>query len=160
MERVKLKSGKGGYRPGSGRKPGSANRRLAQDNIDKAAAHGMLPHEFLLAIVRGERITRTIVEIETDGNGDPVEVVREVDEKYDFKDRQVAARDAAPYYAPRISTVEVITGVADDDLDAIIASLAKETGLSTGPVGEGTQAEGVRPEAGSTSSSRTLLKPD
>jgi hypothetical protein len=67
-----------------GRKRGTPNRRSAEA-IKKAAAAGMLPHEFLCAVARGEEI---------DGH------------KPTFQERMTAARDAAPFYAARLTKNE------------------------------------------------------
>lgn len=116
-----------------GRPLGAANR-LAIEARERAQATGELPHEFLLRIARGEPIFRKVVAL--DGN------TKEVQEEYSFEDRKDAAKAAAPYFAPKISTVEVIRGVADDELDSIIAKLATETGLSAGLSGETEEDEG------------------
>lgn len=75
---------RGGKRPGAGRKPSSVNR-MSQKAREKAAETGQLPHEFLLAVSRGELI----------GDYQPT-----------FEDRLDAAKAAAPYYAPKLSSVE------------------------------------------------------
>ena len=124
----------GGKREGAGRPPGAINR-LAKEARDKAAATGVLPHEFLLMIVRGEPIFRIEIEPST---GKKIHVL----EQYDFEARRDAAKAAAPYYAPKISTVEVINGVSDNELDQIIARAAAEAGISLGPSGESTEDEG------------------
>lgn len=100
----------------------------------RAAATGELPHEFLLRVSRGEVIRTQFV--------DDFGVVQERVEVYDFDKRVDAAKAAAPYYAPKISTVEVISGMNEDDLDSIIARLAAEAGISLGDVGESPQNQG------------------
>ena len=74
---------RGGARPGAGRKVGAV-QKVAREAREKAAASGMLPHEFLLAIMRDE-----------------VEGV-----KATFEQRLDAAKAAAPYYAPKLASVE------------------------------------------------------
>ena len=143
------RSNRGGYRPGSGRKPNSVNR-ISKEAREKALASGELPHEFLLRIARGEIITRQFRNPAT-GRMETVE------EQYSFEDRKDAAKAAAPYFAPKISTVEVIKGVAEDELDSIIAKLAAETGISVGDGGESTEGEA---EASPTSRRRTQLNDD
>lgn len=101
--------------------------KLAHEAREHAQATGELPHEFMLRMTRGERITR-----KTMVNGKEVEV----EEVYDIDKRLDAAKASAPYYAPKISTVELISGVADDDLDSLIAELAAKTGLSVSADGE------------------------
>ena len=119
-------------------RPLGATNRMAIEAREKAKATGDLPHEFLLRIARGEAIYRDVVD--RDGS------TKRVLEVYDFEDRKDAAKAAAPYYAPKISTVEVIKGVPDDELDSIIAQLAAETGIGLGNGGEGeTDEEEERP---------------
>ena len=75
----------GGKRKGAGRPPGSATRRT-REIANKAAASGLLPHEFLLAVARGEAIEGVT----------PT-----------FADRLDAAKAAAPYFAPRLAAVDL-----------------------------------------------------
>jgi hypothetical protein len=74
----------GGSRQGAGRKPGARNKKT-EEVLIKAKETGLLPHEFLLQVARGETI-----------NGYTP----------DFKERLAAARDAAPYYAPKLSQID------------------------------------------------------
>lgn len=74
----------GGKRPGAGRPKGTRNKRT-QETIAKAEAAGMLPHEFLLAVSRGEAV----------GDYQPT-----------FDERLEAAKAAAPYYAPKLAAIE------------------------------------------------------
>jgi len=120
-------TGRGGPRPGSGRPKGSLSK-IAEESRQLALATGELPHQLLLRIARGEVIYRETVD--KDGK------VSRVVENYDFEARKSAAVAAAPYYAPKISTVEVITGVNDDELDRIIKELAAQTGTNLGNGGE------------------------
>ena len=76
---------RGGKREGAGRQPGSITK-FAKHAREQARATGQLPHEFLLSIVRGE---------EVDG------VVPKLDQRID------AAKAAAPYFAPKMTTAEV-----------------------------------------------------
>lgn len=135
--RVSEPSNRGGYRPGSGRPPGAISR-MSKEAREKAAATGMLPHEFLLAITRGERILRWAPH--PDPEQAAAGVVVQVEEKYTFEDRKDAAKAAAPYFAPRISAVEVIKGTPEHELDAIIAQLAAKAGVDLGAGGEGQEA--------------------
>lgn len=118
----------GGARPGAGR-PKGALSKIAEEAREKAKSTGQLPHEFLLSIARGEAIFREEI--------DPASGrIVKVQEQYDFEARKDAAKAAAPYFAPKISTVEVIHGVTDDELDNIIKVLAAETGFSPSDGGE------------------------
>lgn len=123
-------------RRGRGRPPGSHNV-MTRAAREKAQREGLLPHEILLSIARGEPQVLQI----PDGNGKTetrmVGVTLE-----DVKD---AAKAAAPYYAPKLSTVETIQGVSDDDLYAIIAHAAAEAGISLGTGGGGEAQEDPHP---------------
>lgn len=69
----------GGPRPNSGRRRGSLNVRT-QEIVAKAAAEGLMPLEFMLAVLRDE--TKT------------------------FEVRFDAAKSAAPYVHPKLAAVE------------------------------------------------------
>ena len=80
------------YVPGmtklTGRAPGrprGALNKASREQRERAAESGMLPHEFLLAVTRGETI------------GDYVPT---------FAERLEAAKAAAPFFAPKLSAVE------------------------------------------------------
>jgi hypothetical protein len=86
---------RGGKRAGAGRPPGAATRRT-REIADKAAEGGMTPLEFMLQILR-----------------DPS---KPEDMRLD------AAKSAAPYVHPRLTSVEAhishdISNLDDDDLD-------------------------------------------
>lgn len=133
LEAPQVKRGRGGVQPGSGRPRGSLSK-ITEEAREKAKATGQLPHEFLLSVARGEAIYREDIDSET---GE----IFKVKEIYDFPVRIDAAKAAAPYYAPKISTVEVITGVPDAELDLIIAQLAREAGIGSGISGENETGE-------------------
>jgi hypothetical protein len=116
-----------------GGRPVGAISKLSREAREKAAASGILPHEFLLQIVRGEPIFRTEVH---PMSGEKILI----QETYDFDARRDAAKAAAPYYAPKISTVEVINGVSEYELDQIIERAAAEAGVSIGNGGEGPES--------------------
>ncbi len=96
----------GGARPGAGRKKGVPNTRT-QERVAKAEASGLMPHEFLLAVMRGQAF----------GDYTPT-----------FQERQRAATDVANYYAPKLASMEVtgrdggpieaVAIVTDDPLEA------------------------------------------
>lgn len=120
-----------------GRPPGAVGK-LAREAVEKAKASGILPHEFLLSLARGEIQSTQVMDPESG----------EITLKYEIPDlpmRVDAAKAAAPYYAPKLSTVELISGVADADLDVLIAQLAAQTGLSVGTDGEGKTGEAEDP---------------
>lgn len=97
-----------GSKPGErrgGRQKGQPNKKN-RETIERAAATGLLPHEFLLAVSQGQLVD---------------------DYRPTFEDRMKAALGAAPYYAPKLSASEnknehkgnltVATGVPRDDED-------------------------------------------
>lgn len=78
----------GGKRAGAGRKPGSKNKRTAAI-AQKAAAKGITPLEYMLKVMR-----------------EPVPKGASVEEKITMMGmRFEAAKAAAPYVHPRLSTV-------------------------------------------------------
>lgn len=83
-EKIDGKIKRGGKRPGSGRKRGTPNKR-SQAAIAAASATGLLPHEFLLNIMRGNE--------------------KMLGRKPTDEERIDCAAKAAPYFAPRLSAV-------------------------------------------------------
>lgn len=75
---------RGGARRGAGRPKGSINK-LAREAREAAAKTGLLPHEILLKIARGEKYLGV---------------------KPTFDQAAAAAAQAAPYYAPKIAAIE------------------------------------------------------
>jgi len=117
-----------------GGRPLNAVNKRSKEAIAQARLTGKLPHEILLSIARGE----VQEEVVLDNHG------RQTRKKVSvpLSMQKEAAQAAAPYYAPKISTVEVISGVGDDDLNQLIAQLAAEAGVSLTPSGKGTPGEG------------------
>lgn len=70
---------RGGKRAGAGRPKGAKNKRDWQKIQEKVAEGGMLPLEFMLKVMRNP--------------------------KNSWAARQTAARDAAPYVHPRLSSI-------------------------------------------------------
>lgn len=95
-------AGLGGARAGAGRPRGAPNKQTVARQA-AARASGLLPHEFLLAVLRGEVI---------DGH------------KPTFAERIDAASKAAPYYAAKLASVEV-SGKADAPIEIEEVSDAK-----------------------------------
>lgn len=85
---------KGGARAGAGRKKGSVNKVSAEAR-EAAKATGELPHEFLLRVSRGETI-----QIGTTKKGKPKFYTPS------FAARFNAAVAAAPYFQPKLASVE------------------------------------------------------
>lgn len=118
---------------------------MAAEARRQAKETGELPHEFLLRVCRGELI-----------KGYAWDALKEcrvaVYESADMATRIDAAKAAAPYYAPKLSAVEVVGTVigkaTDDELNALIATFAAEAGLSLG-IGGACEAaeEDARPAA-------------
>ena len=108
---------RGGARAGAGRPVGAATKRT-REIADKAAASGLMPHEFLLAVVRGEAIDGKV----------PT-----------FADRLEAAKAAAPYFAPKLSSVDMkattktnAAEMSDADLYAIIVATSEGQAVIAG----------------------------
>ena len=133
---------------------------MAKEAREWAQATGDLPHEILLNIARGKPVCIPKIDPKTGlfviGEDDAFERVWLSPGLQEVMD---AAKAAAPYFAPKISTVEVITGVSDDELDAIIARSAAEAGLSVGTGGEGQEGESPASSAAG-SRPRTRLADD
>lgn len=75
----KKSNGRGGARPGAGRKAGTANLKT-REIADRAAQEGITPLEFMLEVMRNEA-------------SEP-------------RDRLNAAVSAAPYMHPRLAAIE------------------------------------------------------
>jgi hypothetical protein len=100
-------------------------RRLAAEAIQQAGITGQLPHEILLSMARGE-VQKVPAEVDQT-NG------RVIKWKFTIlgdQDRRDAAKAAAPYFAPKISQVELIGGLNDEQLASIIAGAAAEAKIS------------------------------
>jgi hypothetical protein len=115
---------RGGRRPGAGRPKGATNKRTAA-MIAEAQAKGILPHDFLTAIMRGEPMQCSLFDDVTGlPLGDPITCYPTLDQRID------AAKAAAPYFAHRLASIEH-TGkigvtrdaseLSDDELAAIAA---------------------------------------
>jgi hypothetical protein len=102
---------------------------LSKKARELAASTGKLPHEILLNIARG--IPIEVQEVQPDGTFKPKYEPVTPDQVLD------AAKAGAPYYAPKISTVEVVGNLDDATLDSLLERAAAEAGLSLAPGGEG-----------------------
>lgn len=114
---------------GRGRPFGSLSKQ-SQLLRQAAAATGKMPHEILLSMARGEIQYAEHLDAES---GE----ITKVAYMMDLEGMRDAAGKAAPFYAPKISTVELLKTGGDDELDAIIAELAAEAGVTLGTSGEG-----------------------
>lgn len=133
-----------------GRPKGSISKR-SQAMIEAAQQTGKLPHEILLDIARGEPQPEITVNPLTG------ERVLTYVKSATLEQRITAAGQAAPYYAPKLATMEVLQGFTDDGLDSIIAQLAAEAGVSLTADGEGETSEGAGEEAGTRPRRRIRL---
>lgn len=98
-------------------------KKLSETLRRKAAEQGLLPHEILLKVARGEPIKHT--EVQPDGTLSEVDLYPALDVRID------AAKAAAPYYAPRLSSQHVdmtttLDDLSDEELDARIKELMRE----------------------------------
>lgn len=115
----------GGPRAGAGKKPGKINK-LSQKAREEAARTGILPHEWLLKVSRGEAISQMRLKItyHLSGPKKGEEKDREWIEETvfaDFPTRIEAAKAAAPFYAPKLATqtIQAGPGVADSIVQAM-----------------------------------------
>ena len=111
---------RGGARPGGGR-PKGAVQKITTQAREAAAETGLLPHEWLLKVSRGEPIEQKRWKTIYDAKGK--EKGRELitEEVYaDFPTRIDAAKAASPFYAPKLAVQTVsVTG----NSDAVAATL-------------------------------------
>lgn len=93
-----MANGHGGARPGSGRKPGAATKKI-REAADRLASEGLTPLDYMVGVLRGEM------------EFDPVK----------FQ----AAEKAAPYMHPRLASIDAtvktpdLKNASDDELLAI-----------------------------------------
>lgn len=108
----------GGARPGAGRPKGSKQKVTAQAR-EAAMETGLLPHEWLLKVSRGEPIEQKRWVIVYDKNGKEKSRELVTDEVYaDFPTRIDAAKAAAPFYAPKLAVQQVNVKGGDSGLVA------------------------------------------
>jgi len=122
---------------GRGGRPKGAISSFSMRMREAAAAAGMLPHEFLLMIVRGEPIPQKRY-VEVKDKSDKV-IGHELIEELVYPDlvlRQDSAKAAAPYYAPRLATQTVnLNGtlrtetMTDEELDSAIKDIQTALGI-------------------------------
>lgn len=129
----------GGKREGSGRKAGGSNASTKQKLHEKAQAienakkTGLLPHEILLNIARGEPVIIHNLVITYHGPSSPKELrgkekSREwIPEKYypTFPEVLDAVKAAAPYFAPKLAA-QLISANSPESLAAAMAELARK----------------------------------
>lgn len=123
----------GGARAGAGRKKDSKNV-LTLLAVEKAREEGILPHEWLLKVTRGEAIKHTITEKTIDESGVETLVHKQVDVYPDFDTRVDAAKACCQFFAPRLSAIQVksvnprgvISTVDETDLDEMLEELVND----------------------------------
>jgi len=99
----------GGKQPGAGRPKGALSKVTAKSK-QIAQETGLLPHEWLLAVSRGEGIVHKRWVVKFDAKGK--EVSRDLIEEIiyaDFTTRIDASKAAAPFYAPKLVAQTVTT---------------------------------------------------
>ena len=117
---------RGGKQPGSGRPKGSLSKVTAKAK-QAAMETGLLPHEWLLKVSRGEGIThkRWVIKYDAKGKELSRELVEE--EVYtDFSTRLDAAKAASPFYAPKLATQTISVGTNSDAVSEALKSIAEK----------------------------------
>ena len=101
----------GGRRPGSGRKPGSANIKT-REIADRAAKEGITPLEVMIRAMRAhvaeaDRLHEEAVTVELVGEGDTRDTVKELRKASlgAITAAAAVAKDAAVYMHPRLATI-------------------------------------------------------
>lgn len=101
---------RGGAQPGAGRPKGALSKVTAKAKL-AAMETGLLPHEWLLKVSRGEGIEHKRWVIKYDKNGKETSRELVTEEVYaDFPTRIDAAKAAAPFYAPKLAVQQVKVG--------------------------------------------------
>lgn len=114
----------GGARPGAGRPKGRITSVSAKAR-QQASETGLLPHEWLLKVSRGEAIEQKRWKITYDKQGN--EKSRELITEFhypDFPTRIDAAKAASPYYAPRLAVQTVSVNGNSDAVAAVLKDIA------------------------------------
>ena len=96
----------GGARPGAGRPKGST-QKITTKAREEAMKTGLLPHEWLLKVARGEPILHKYYRTTVDRRGKEAKELVEEEVYADFATRVDAAKAAAPYFAPKLSAQTV-----------------------------------------------------
>jgi hypothetical protein len=118
----------------AGRSKGSKQTVTKQARLE-AASSGLLPHEWLLKVCRGEPVLHKRWKVRYHAKTGE-ELSRElIEEEYypDFPMRVDAAKAAAPYYMPKLATQTVkvdgnigLTKLTDDELKEELLKLVRE----------------------------------
>jgi hypothetical protein len=119
--------------PRGGRPKGSPSTLLSLKARKEAEEQGLLPHQWLLKVARGDPIVQHKWKDVLDKRGQIIGKELLVEDIYpDLNMRQDAAKAAAPYYAPRLATQVIkiqnpegnLNHMTDDQLDQEILKLA------------------------------------
>jgi hypothetical protein len=86
----------------------NAREKISADTVEAARATGMLPHEWLLAVMRGEQINHFAYDADT-------QEIIEVIVLPTFSDRMEAAKSAAPYFANKLQPEKRAPGTGNND---------------------------------------------
>lgn len=115
-------------KPGAGRPKGTPHNALSAATRRAALESGLLPHEWLLLVARGEGIPHTLVKEITDEFGTIIE--RKLTEYLHyptFTERTECAKAAAPFFAPKLATQLVsVKNNGDIDFLGAMRSLAEK----------------------------------
>lgn len=131
----------GGARPGGGR-PKGAVQKITTRAREAAAETGLLPHEWLLKVSRGEPIEQKRWKVTYDKLGNEKSRILVTEEYYaDFCTRVDAAKAAAPFYAPKLAAQTVtmapvtlgVHNLSDDELNSKLSLLMDEVAASSAP---------------------------
>lgn len=116
----------GGRQPGAGRPKGAISKVTAKAK-QAAMETGLLPHEWLLLVSRGEGIKhkRWVVKYDDKGNEKSRDLVEE--EVYaDFPTRIDAAKAASPFYAPKLAVQTVSVSGNSNAVAETLKSIAEK----------------------------------
>lgn len=95
--------------------------------IKLAKESGLLPHEWLLKVARGEAVPHKQWKVKYDKSGNEIsrELV-EVEFYADFATRIDAAKAAAPYYAPRLASQVLNVKGGNEAVAKALADIAEK----------------------------------
>ena len=93
---------------------------------EAARENGVLPHEWLLTIMRGHGVRQSHFVIKRDSDGNIVSREKVTELIYPtFEERIEAAKAAAPFYAPRLATQTVNMKGGNEELAKAMLAIAE-----------------------------------
>ena len=109
-------------------------QRLSRQARAEAAKQGLLPHEWLLKVMRGEAIEQRIwVDVLDKKQMVVGRELKTIQYYPPFAERLDAAKSAAPFYAPKLSVRQIdlrgvlgLTQMSDEELDKALVEMAKQ----------------------------------